>query len=65
MATMIDAPPRAYEASHGFINFQLDLSSPLAELWLYLGEVNSKIDHVRGAHPPRTSSTSSKSSARG
>jgi Fic family protein len=50
VATTTNSPQaRDFEHSHAFIDFSLDLSKPLPELWLNLGELVSKIDHVRGA----------------
>jgi len=39
--------------SHPWINFQLDLTSASHRVWLLLGEVKSKIEHIRGTplHP--------------
>ena len=40
--------PRPYEGSHPFISFHLDLRRAGPELWLLLGEAQSKCDHISG-----------------
>lgn len=39
--------PRAYEQSHPWISFSLDLRPAPPELWVLLGEIRSKCEHIR------------------
>lgn len=39
---------RTYERSHPWLRFALDLRSAPAELWLLLGEAQSKCEHIAG-----------------
>jgi Fic family protein len=39
---------RKFEETHPWINFQLDLRQLPAELWMLLGEAQSKCDHLKG-----------------
>lgn len=39
---------RAYELSHPWLKFRVDLSNAPYQLWLLLGEARSKIDHIAG-----------------
>ncbi len=39
---------RAYEKSHPWLTFELNLSPAPPELWLLLGEARSKFDHIAG-----------------
>jgi Fic family protein len=39
---------RQYEASHPFLNFNIDLTDASVEFWMKLGEARSKIEHIRG-----------------
>lgn len=44
---------REYQRTHPFINFRIDLSRFPGELWVLLGEIQSKVEHVAGvALPP-------------
>jgi Fic family protein len=40
--------PRAYETSHPWITFRLDLQRITPRLWMLLGEAQSKADHIAG-----------------
>jgi len=42
-------PGRAYEESHPFIDFRLDLRETAAGTWALLGEAKSKSEHIGGA----------------
>ena len=39
---------KTYEKTHNFINFKIDLSRASHELWLQLGEIKSKCEHIAG-----------------
>jgi len=39
---------RAYEESHPWIDFAIDLTNPPYRLWLLLGEARSKVQHIAG-----------------
>ena len=39
-------PRRAYNASHPWISYRLDLARAGAELWMLLGEARSKVEHL-------------------
>jgi Fic family protein len=45
----IDSATRAYEKSHPWLTFHVDLRRASHRLWLLLGEATSKSDHVRRA----------------
>lgn len=38
---------RAYETSHPFIRFEVDVSDSTPRFWMLLGEARSKCDHIR------------------
>ena len=39
---------RAYETSHPWLTFQLDMQRASPELWMLMGEAQSKCDHIAG-----------------
>jgi Fic family protein len=42
------APPREYQASHPWITFHIDLNRCDHEIWMLLGEISSRCDHIAG-----------------
>ncbi|HYZ12230.1 MAG TPA: Fic family protein [Actinomycetota bacterium] len=40
--------PRAYETSHPWLKFKVDIRSAGGRLWMLLGEATSKVEHIRG-----------------
>lgn len=45
---------REYQRTHPFVSFRLDLTRIPADLWVLLGEIQSKVEHVAGvALPPK------------
>jgi Fic family protein len=47
--TLIPTVGRAYEETHPWIDFRVDLHPAPAELWMLLGEARSKIAHIAGS----------------
>lgn len=47
--TLIPTVSRAYQGTHPWIDFRVDLRPAPAELWMLLGEARSKIDHIAGS----------------
>jgi Fic family protein len=47
--TLIPTVSRAYQETHPWIDFRVDLRPAPAELWMLLGEARSKIDHIAGS----------------
>jgi Fic family protein len=41
-------PQREYERSHPWIDFSVDLSRASIQLWMLLGEAQSKVEHIAG-----------------
>ncbi|MCX6916585.1 MAG: Fic family protein, partial [Verrucomicrobia bacterium] len=39
---------RTYEQTHPWITFQADLKKASPKLWMNLGEIRSKCDHIAG-----------------
>jgi Fic family protein len=47
--TLIPTVSRAYQETHPWIDFRVDLRPASAELWMLLGEARSKIAHIAGS----------------
>ena len=47
--TLIPTVGRAYQETHPWIDFRVDLRPAPAELWMLLGEARSKIAHIAGS----------------
>jgi Fic family protein len=47
--TLIPSVSRAYQETHPWIRFRVDLRPAPAELWMLLGEARSKIAHIAGS----------------
>lgn len=47
--TLIPTVGRAYQETHPWIDFRVDLRPAPAELWMLLGEARSKVAHIAGS----------------
>jgi Fic family protein len=47
--TLIPTLGQRYQETHPWISFRVDLRPAPAELWMFLGEARSKIEHIAGA----------------